>query len=52
MAQSDEQKTEKEPSIQKTRENDNKIIPKITCKSKTTCINKTKKCVIRADKNF
>lgn len=52
MVQSSEQKLKKESSIHQTREDNNKIIPKITYKNKITCINKTKKRTKRADKNL
>lgn len=52
MIQSDEQKSTKESNIHQTKEDDNKIIPKTTCKRKIACISKTKKRAIRADTNF
>lgn len=52
MVQNGEQKLTKESSIHQTIEDDNKIIPKITCKTKITCISKTKNRATRADKNF
>lgn len=52
MVQSGEQKSTKESNICQTRDDDNKVIPKITCKRKITCISKTKKSATKTDKNF
>ena len=52
MVQSDEEKLTEESNIRQTRKDGNKIISKITCKTKIKCISKTKNRATRVDKNF